>query len=73
MFNNPPIWEHQIAGVLHLTDFKGFLGVTVSMFTGNWEGITPTAIFHCFFCKIVNFLLFFAGNKWVIMVFNPFR
>jgi len=72
MINDPPIWEHQITGILHWTYFESFFGIMVSMLTCNWEGITPSAILQCISSKVLNFLLFFADNKWDIVFFNPF-
>ena len=63
MFDNPPIWKHQITGIFHGTNPKGFVGILVSMLAGNWEGVTPSAILHCISSKVLNFLLVFASDK----------
>jgi len=48
------------------------LGIVVSMLTGNWEGITPYSIFYCISCKVLNFHLLIAGNKWDIVLLDLF-
>jgi len=66
MFNNPPLWRHQITRIFHQTYLDGFLGIVVSMLTGNWEGITLSTILNCFTSKVLDFLLLCAGNKWTL-------
>jgi len=63
VFDDTPIWMLQIAGIFHRTYLKGLFGITVSMLTGNWEGITPSAIFYCVSAKVLNFLMLLAGTK----------
>jgi hypothetical protein len=72
MLNNPPLGDHQITQILHRTYFECFVGIIVSILAGDWEGIASSAILHCISHKDLNFFLFFTGNKWDYVFFNPF-
>jgi len=54
VFNNPPLWNHHIAGIFDWNYFKHLFGIMVSILTCNLEGITPSTILYCIASNVLT-------------------